>query len=83
MRSKANVDSDLGRLVLEGMTIVFIVLIFLFIARNWVLTNTEDTLFAPTCNVSEGRAGIEGYESIVTNKIIDGYKLCKIKFDNM
>jgi len=83
MRSKVNVDSDIGRLVLEGMMTIFIVLIFLFIARNWVLTNADDASFAPTCSRSEGRIGIDGSGSCKTNKIIDNYKLCKIRFDNM
>ncbi|MBT5304263.1 MAG: hypothetical protein HOL31_04175 [Candidatus Scalindua sp.] len=83
MRSKVNVDSDIGRLVLEGMMTIFIVLIFLFIARNWVLINADDTPFAPTCSLSDGRIGINGSGSYKTNKIIDNYKLCKIRFDNM
>ncbi len=75
MRSKTNTGSDMGKLVLEGMMTIFIVLIFLFIAQNWVLTNEDDTSFATTCSLSDGRAGIG--ESILyeTNKIIDGYKL--------
>ena len=83
MRSKVNVDSDIGRLVLEGMMTIFIVLIFLFIARNWVLTNADETLFATTCNLSDGGVGIDRSGSYETNKIIDNYKLCKIRFDNM
>ena len=84
MRSKANTDSDLseracradmGKLVLEGMMTIFIVLIFLFIAQNWVLTNAGETSFTSTCRLSDGRAGIGGPVPYETNKIIDGYKL--------
>lgn len=91
MRSKANFDlstpeqpcrADMGKLVLEGMMTIFIVLIFLFIAQNWVLTNADDTPFTPTCSLPDGRVGIGGpfYES---NNVINGYTLCKFRFDNM
>ena len=43
MRSKANTDSDMGKLVLEGMMTAFIVLMFLFVAQNWALKNIGDT----------------------------------------
>jgi hypothetical protein len=75
MRSNANTDSDMGKLVLEGMMTVFIVLTFLFIVQNWVLTNVDDTAFTPTCSLSEGRVGISKPVLYETNKIIDGYKL--------
>lgn len=89
MRSKANTGSglsernsvmDIGKLILEAMMTIFIVLIFLFIAQNWVLTNADDTPFAPTCSLTDGRAGIGLPVSYETNKIIDGYKFT---FDNM
>ena len=75
MRSKTNTGSDMGKLVLEGMMTIFIVLIFLFIAQNWVLTNEDDSPFTTTCSLSDGRAWIVGPVSYETNKIIDGYKL--------
>ena len=84
MRSKTNTDSDLseracradmGKLVLEGMMTVFIVLIFLFIAQNWVLTNVDDTPFTPTCRLSDSRAGIGSSVHYESNKIMDGYEL--------
>jgi hypothetical protein len=80
MGSKANSNSDLGKLVLEGMMTIFIVLIFLFIAQNWVLTNADDTPFTPSCSLTDGRAGIGVPVSYETNKIMDGYKFT---FDNM
>ncbi len=86
MRSKANTDSglyeDIGKLVFEGMMTVFIVLIFLFIAQNWVLTNANDTPFTPTCSLSDGRVGIVGHVH-ESNNIINDYTLCKFKFDNV
>ncbi len=60
MRSMANTSSDMSKLILEGMLTIFIVLMFLFIAQNWVLTNVDDTPFVPTCSLSDGRAGIGG-----------------------
>jgi hypothetical protein len=75
MRRAVNTESDLGKLILEGMMTVFIVLMFLFIAQNWVLTNVDDTPFAPTCSLSDGRVGIGGPVPYETNKIMDGYKL--------
>ena len=81
MRSKVNVD--IGKYIMEGMMTIFIVLIFLFIAQNWVLTNTDDTPLTATCNLSEIMVEIGGPESYETDKIIDNYKLCKIRFDNM
>lgn len=75
MRRMANTSSDMGKLILEGMMTVFIVLMFLFIAQNWVLTDVDDTPFAPTCSLSDGRVGIDGSVPYETNKIIDGYKL--------
>ncbi len=75
MRSKANTDSDMGKLVLEGMMTIFIVLIFLLIAQNWVLTSADQTPFTPTCSLSGGRVGTGGPVLCETDKIIDGYKL--------
>ncbi len=66
---------DVGKLVLEGMMTVFIVLIFLFIVQNWVLTKADDASFTPTCSLTEGRVGIGGPVLYETNKTIDGYKL--------
>ena len=91
MKSKANTKSDLserpcradmGKLVLEGMMTVFIVLMFLFIAQNWVLTNVDNTPFTPTCSLPDGKVGIVGhvYES---NNIINDYNLRKFRIDNM
>jgi hypothetical protein len=80
MRSNANTDSDMGKLVLEGMMTIFIVLIFLFIAQNWVLTNADDTPFTPTCSLSDVRVRIGKPVLYETNKIMDGYKFI---FDNM
>ncbi len=80
MRSKAKTNSDMGKLVLEGMMTVFIVLIFLFIAQNWVLTNADDTMFTPTCSLPGAKVGTVPFE---TNNIMDDYTLCKIRFDNM
>ncbi len=80
MRSKANVD--IGRFILEGMMTIFIVLIFLFIVQNWVLTNTGETSFLPVCSLSDGEAGV-GRSVRGSTNIIDNYKLCKIKFDNL
>ncbi len=82
MRSKANTGSDMSKLVLEGMMTVFIVLIFLFIAQNWVLTNADNTPFMPTCSLPDGKVGIVGrvYES---NNIINDYNLRKFRIDNM
>lgn len=84
MRSKANTSSDssppehpcradIGKLILEGMMTVFIVLMFLFIAQNWVLTNVGATLFTPTC--TDGGVGIGEPAPYETNNIIGGYKL--------
>ncbi len=75
MRSKAKINSDMGKLVLEGMMTIFIVLIFLFIAQNWVLTNADDTPFTPTCRLPVGGVGIGGPVPYEINRIIDGYKL--------
>ncbi len=86
MRSKANTGSDLsernsvtdiGKLVFEGMMTIFIVLIFMFIVQNWVLTNSEDTPFTPTSRLSDSRAVVGVPVSYETNKIIDGYKLIR------
>ncbi len=83
MKSKARTNSDLsertccadmGKLVLEGMMTVFIVLIFLFIAQNWVLRNSDDTPFTPTCRLTEGRVGVGWPVSYETNKTVDVYK---------
>ncbi len=75
MRREVNTKSDLGKLILEGMMTIFIVLMFLFIAQNWVLTNIDNTPFTPTCSLSDGRAGIGWPLPYETNKIMDGYKL--------
>jgi hypothetical protein len=72
--------TDIGKLVLECMMTIFIVLIFLFIAENWVLTNADDIPFTPTCSLTDGRAGIGVPVSYETNTIMDGYKFT---FDNM
>jgi hypothetical protein len=90
MKNKVNTDSDLveriygtdiGKLIFEGMMTIFIVLIFMFIAQNWVLTNVDDdTPFTPTCSLTDDRAGVSMSVSYETNKIMDGYK---IRFDNM
>ncbi len=82
MRSNANTGSNMSKLVLEGMMTIFIVLIFLFIVQNWVLTNTGNALFVPTCSLTENRVEIGG-PAYKSKNIIDDYKLCKIKFDNM
>ena len=79
MRREANADSNIGKLVLEGMMTIFIVLIFLFIVQNWVLTNTDDTPFTQTCSLSDGMAGIGKPVLCETNKINSG----KFKFDNL
>ncbi len=73
MRSIANVD--IGKYIMEGMLTIFIVLIFLLIAQNWVLTNTGETSFTTTCSLSDDRAGIGRPVPYETNKIMDGYKL--------
>ena len=90
MKNKVNIDSDLvkriygadiGKLIFEGMITIFIVLIFMFIAQNWVLTNVEDdTLFTPTCSLTDERPCVSMPVSYETNKIMDSYK---ITFDNM
>ncbi len=80
MRSEANTDSDPGKLVLEGMVTIFIVLIFLFIAQNLVLTNADDTPFMPTCSLSDDMVGIGGCVPCETNKVVNGYKF---RLDNM
>ncbi len=73
MRSITNVD--IGKYIMEGMMTVFIVLTFLFIVQNWVLTNTRETSFTTTCSLSDDRAGIGRPVPYETNKIMDGYKL--------
>jgi hypothetical protein len=73
MRSIANVD--IGKYIMEGMLTIFIVLIFLLIAQNWVLTNTGETSFTTTCSLSDGGAWIGRPVPYETNKIMDGYKL--------
>ncbi|MBT3354590.1 MAG: hypothetical protein HN402_06685 [Candidatus Scalindua sp.] len=90
MKSKVNTNSnlvkriygtDIGKLVFEGIMTIFIVLIFMFIAQNWVLTNVDDDiLFTPTCRLTGERAGVSMPVSYETNKIMDSYK---ITFDNM
>ncbi len=66
-----NSQSDVCKLVFEGMMTIFIVLVFLFIAQSWVLKNAEDTQFSTTCSLTEGSVGIGGPDSNIT---IDGYK---------
>ena len=68
-------QSDVCKLIFEGMMTIFIVLVFLYIAQNWVLTNTDDTLFSPTCSLTEGMVGISGSIPNETNNTIDSYKL--------
>ena len=90
MKSKVNTNSnlvkriygtDIGKLVFEGIMTIFIVLIFMFIAQNWVLTNVDDDiLFTPPCRLTDERAGVSMPVSYETNKIMDSYK---ITFDNM
>jgi hypothetical protein len=89
MKNKVNTDSDLvkqiygadiGKLIFEGMVTIFIVLIFMFIAQNWVLTDVDNTPFTPTCSLIDDRAGVGMSVSYETNKIMDSYK---ITFDNM
>jgi len=73
MRSRVNTKSDMGKLVLEGMMIIFIVLVFMFIVQNWVLTNADDTPFTPTCSLSDSRVEIGWPVNYETGRIIDGY----------
>ena len=70
-----NSQSDVCKLVFEGMMTIFIVLVFIFIVQNWVLTNTDDTPFLSTCSLTEGRGGIDGFAPNETNKTIGGYKI--------
>ncbi len=72
MRDKVNTNFDIGKLVFEGMMTVFIVLIFLFIAQNWVLTDSVETSFQATCSVSDGRVGSGEHLFYETNRVIDG-----------
>ncbi len=65
---------DVCKLVFEGMVTIFIVLVFMFIAQNWVLTKADDTPFTPTCSLTEVRIGIGGPVPYETNKTIDGYE---------
>ncbi|KHE91470.1 MAG: hypothetical protein K8F52_16085 [Candidatus Scalindua rubra] len=66
--------ADIGKIVLEGMMTVFIVLIFLFVVQNWVLRNADDTPFAPTCRLTEGGVGVGWPVSYETDKTADVYK---------
>ncbi len=68
-------QSDVCKLIFEGMMTIFIVLVFLFIAQNWVLTNDDDAQFPPTCSLTEGKVGLGGHAPNETNKTIDGYNL--------
>ncbi|MDP6924984.1 MAG: hypothetical protein R2568_01985 [Candidatus Scalindua sp.] len=68
-------QSDVCKLIFEGMMTVFIVLVFLYIAQNWVLTNIDETPYSPTCNLAEGRVGLGGLDHNETNKTIEGYNL--------
>ncbi len=70
MRGDVNNDYDIGRFVLEGMMTIFIVLIFLFIVQNWVLTNTGETSFAPTCGLSDMGTEIDPLVPYEINKIM-------------
>ncbi len=69
-----NNQSDVCKLIFEGMVTIFIVLVFMFIAQNWVVKDTDETPFVPTCSLDEGRVGV-GPVSYKTNKSIDGYRL--------
>jgi hypothetical protein len=56
-----NNQSDVCKLIFEGMVTIFIVLVFMFIAQNWVVKNTDETPFAPTCSLDEdGTDTMEG-----------------------
>jgi len=68
-------QSDVCKLIFEGMMTIFIVLVFLFIAQNWVLTNVDDTPFSPTCSLTEGKVGLGGPVTNETSNTIDGYNL--------
>ena len=70
-------DSQLGasKLIFEGMMTIFIVLVFIFIAQNWVLINVDDTPFSPACGLTEGKVGLGGPVTNETSKTIDGYNL--------
>ena len=68
-------QSDVCKLVFEGMVTIFIVLVFMFIAQNWVLKKTDDSLFMPTCSLTEGMVEINGSLPCKTNKIIDDYNI--------
>ena len=70
MMGNVNNDCDIGRFVLEGMMTIFIVLIFLFIVQNWVLTNTGETSFAPTCSLTDTGTEIGTLVPYETNKIM-------------
>ncbi len=72
---KQNSQSDVCKLVIEGMVTIILVLVFMFIAQNWVLTNEDGTSYTPTCSLAEGRVGIGVPISSETNKTIDGYEL--------
>ena len=65
-----NSQSDVCKLVFEGMMTIFIVLVFMFIAQHWVLTNTDDTPFLSTYSLTEGRGGIGGSAPYETNKTL-------------
>jgi len=68
-------QSDVCKLIFEGMMTIFIVLVFMFIAQNWVLTNVDDTPFSPICDLTESKVGIGGPVTNETSKTIDGYNL--------
>ncbi len=72
---KQNSQSDVCKLVIEGMVTIILVLVFMFIAQNWVLTNEDGTSYTPTCSLTEGRVGIGVPISCEANKTIDGYEL--------
>ncbi|GAX62846.1 membrane carboxypeptidase [Candidatus Scalindua japonica] len=82
MRNNVNIGSDMGKLILEGMMTVFIVLIFLFIAQNWVLTDDNKISFTPTCRLSGDKPGISESVPYKPKKIINNDILCEIRFDN-
>ncbi len=72
---EGNSQMDVCKLVFEGMVTIFIVLVFLFIAQNWVLIKEDRISYTPTCNLTEGRVGLGVPISYETNKTIDGYEL--------
>ncbi len=68
-------QSNVCKLIFEGMVTIFIVLVFMFIAQNWVLINTEEAPVSPTCSLSDRM--VEGGWPIATDKAVGGYKLIR------